>query len=184
MNKEQTKKLILGGMGLCVLLFVYFTFFIGPLNRSRAATTRKIADIQGKIASSKNEIAKTARTEENARAALSRNAALRSLSPEGAAIAWFPPRIKTFFAGQQIERVATRLESSGPLKDEQLSRWTRYNWVIDLPQADFEQLGRALASLENTEPLLSITRLHIHSLPQEPAVQQVTLTATTLIATK
>ena len=35
LNKDQLKKLMLSAMGFVVLVYVYFTFFLGPLNASR-----------------------------------------------------------------------------------------------------------------------------------------------------
>jgi hypothetical protein len=57
----------------------------------------------------------------------------------------------------------------------------RYNWLIELPQADFSTLGKAVAALENAEPLLSIVRVNIRALPEDPQFQIVTLTASTAI---
>ena len=42
MNKEQVKKLLLGALGLIALLYVYFSFFLGPLNKSRNAVQAKV----------------------------------------------------------------------------------------------------------------------------------------------
>src|SRR5215208_6648050 len=104
LSKDQTQKLMVSVMGLAGLLYVYFSFFLGPLNTSRDAMEGQIADLQGKIAGSKTELAKTANLEKQAEAATKRFAALKALSPEGAPIAWFPPRIKAFFANLQIDR--------------------------------------------------------------------------------
>ena len=57
----------------------------------------------------------------------------------------------------------------------------RYSWVIELPQADFSSLGKAVAVLENTEPLLSITRMSVRALPEDPQFQQVMMVASTAI---
>jgi hypothetical protein len=57
----------------------------------------------------------------------------------------------------------------------------KYNWTIDLPQADFDLLGKALADLENSEPLLSISRIKIQTLPDQPQFQQVALNTATII---
>ena len=57
----------------------------------------------------------------------------------------------------------------------------RYNWTIDLPQTDFATLGKAVAELENNEPLLSINRINIHATAEDPQFQQVTLTVSTAI---
>jgi hypothetical protein len=179
-NKEQTKRLILGGFCLLGLLYVYFTFFLGPLNKSRNSIQAKINELQDKVATSKTEISKATKLEETAHAATVRYDALRALSPEGAPIAWFPPRMKTFLAGQQIDRVTTRLESSSTFKEKELAAWNRYLWIIDLPQADFQSLGKAIALLENSNPLLSIRKLRIHATADDPEMQQIVFTAATI----
>ena len=60
----------------------------------------------------------------------------------------------------------------------------KYSWIIDLPRADYGTLGRAIAELENTNPLLSITRLSIHTLPEQPQFQHVDLAAVNVIEKK
>jgi len=184
LNKEQTKRLMLGGFGLIGLLYVYFTFFLGPLNNSRNSIQRNINELEQKIATSKAEISKATKLEESAHTATVRYDALRALSPDGAPIAWFPPRMKTFLAGQQIDKVTTRLETSSAFKEKELAGWDRYLWIVDLPQADFESLGKAIALLENSNPLLSIRRLRIHAATDDPEMQQIVFTASTIIDKK
>lgn len=58
LNKNQVQKLALSAMGFVFLLYVYFTFFLGPLNTSREATLAAIQDCQKKIDSSKSEMSK------------------------------------------------------------------------------------------------------------------------------
>jgi len=183
LTKDQVQKLLLSSIGFVVLLYVYFSFFLGPLNRSRDSMLAKINDLQSKVAGSKNEMAKASNLEKQATAATTRFAALKALSPEGAPIAWFPPRIKTFFSNQQIDKTSARLENSSPYKDngDELSNWMRYTWLLDLPQTDFTTAGNAIAALENSEPLLSIIHLNIHTISDDPQFQQVSLTATTAI---
>lgn len=53
--------------------------------------------------------------------------------------------------------------------------------MIELPQADFGLIGRGIAELENNEPLLSITKLSIHTVQEHPQFQQVALSASTII---
>ena len=179
LSKDQIQKLLLSVMGFFVLVYVYFSFFLGPLNGSRDAALAQIDELQGKVANSKNELSKTAKLEKQAETATNRFAALKALSPEGAPIAWFPPLIKTFFANQEIDKATARLEGSGAYKETDLANWMRYNWVIELPQADFATLGKAVAALENTEPLLSITRVTIKARADDPQFQQVVLNAST-----
>ena len=180
-SKDQIKKLALSAMGFVVLLYVYFTFFLGPLQKSRGSTLAQIAELQKKIEGSKGEMPKAANLERQAKDATTRFAALKSLTPDGAPIAWFPPRMKTFFANQQIDKAVARLESTTNFKQPELSSWSKYNWLIELPQADFAALGRTIADLENTEALLAITKLNIHVVPNESQFQQVGIAATTVI---
>jgi hypothetical protein len=180
-SKDQVKKLALSAMGFVFLLYVYFSFFLGPLQRSRTSTLNQIAETQKKIDASKSEVAKTATLERQAKDAMARFASLKALAPEGAPIAWFPPRMKTFFASEGIDRAVARLETNTNFKQSELAAWTKYNWLIELPQADFAALGKSIAELENTQPLLTITRLSIHALPDQPQFQQVAIAATTVI---
>ena len=181
LNKNEIQKLALSLMGFVLLLYIYFSFFLGPLNKTRHTTLNAIADCQKKIDGSKNEIAKAKNLERQAKDATARFAALKALSPEGAPIAWFPPRIKAFFADQQIEKAVARLESSADFKQGDLSGWSKYNWVIELPQTDFALIGKSIADLENAEPLLSITKLSIHTIHEQPQFQQLAIAATTVI---
>src|SRR5947208_15475070 len=129
---------MLGGFGLIGLLYVYFTFVLGPLNNSRNSIQGKINELEQKIATSKAEISKATKLEESAHAATVRYDALRALSPDGAPIAWFPPRMKTFFAGQQIDKVMTRLEHSSVLKEKEVDPWNLYLTIVDWASRDFE----------------------------------------------
>jgi hypothetical protein len=168
-------------MGFVFLLYVYFTFFLGPLQKSRDSTFKQIDELQQKIDGSKGELAKAANLERQAKDATTRFAALKALSPDGAPIAWFPPRMKTFFSNQQIDKAVARLENNTNFKQEELSHWNKYNWLIELPQTDFAALGKSIAELENSEPLLSITKISIHVTPNESQFQQVAIAATTVI---
>jgi hypothetical protein len=140
-----------------------------------------INDLQTKIGSSKSEMSKAGSLERQAGNATTRFEELKDLTPEGAPIAWFPPRVKTFFGNQGIERATARLDGNSPFKEPELAAWTKYTWIIDIPQADFAVLGTSVAALENSEPLLSITHLNLKAIADAPQFQQVTLNATTTL---
>ena len=181
LSKDEIQKMVLSAIGFVALLYVYFTFFLGPLSKSRTASEARIAELQAKITSSRSELLKTSNLEQQATEATTRFAAFKALSPEGAPIAWFPPRIKLFFANQKIDKSTARLEGNSPFKQPELAEWQRYTWQIDLPQTDFATAGRALAQLENTEPLLSVSRISIKADSNDPQFQQVNLTANTTV---
>jgi len=183
-RKDQIQKIALSLVGFVILLYVYFNFFLGPLNRSRNTMLTSMKDKQSKLDSSKSEMSKAASLEQEAKTATTRFAAFKALNPEGAPIAWFPPRIKVFFANEQVDKAVARLEGSFGFKQAELADWLRYNWVINIPQADYARLGKAIADLENTEPLLSVAKISIHSLQDQPQFQQVDLVASNIIQTK
>ena len=184
LNKDQVQKIVLSALGFIALIYVYLNFFLGPLNKSRAAMTGNIAEVQAKTISSKAEMKKTANLETQAKAATGRYDALKATTADGAPIAWFPPKMRTFFGEQGIDKVTARLESSADFKEPELSGWTRDVWAIELPQAEYGALGEAFASLENTEPLLAVQHLVIHAVPEEPQYQQVSLLAQTALLKK
>lgn len=181
LSKDQIQKLALSALGFIVLVYVYLNFFLAPLAKSRATMEKTIADLQRKIEASKVEVPKTTALERQASTATTRYAALQALTPEGAPIAWFPPRIKLFFASQQIDKTAVKLDGSSTFPQPQLADWVRYLWQVEMPQTDFATVGKAIAELENAEPLLSITRLNIRPTTDNPEFQQVSLTASTTI---
>ena len=177
LSKDQIQKLGLSAIGFVVLLYVYFSFFLGPLTKGRETAERTMKDLQAKLASSKTDIQKAQNLERQAEAATGRFAAMQALSPEGAPIAWFPPRMKLFFANHNIEKAGIRADSNSPFKEAEMADWTRYVWQIDLPQTDFVTAGKAIADLENTEPLVSVRRINIKAGADNPQFQQISLTA-------
>ena len=183
-KKEQIKKISLSAMGFVVLVYVYFSFFLGPLNRSRDTMLKAIKDKQTKLDSSKDEMSKATTLEHQAKAATTRFAALKALNAEGAPIAWFPPRIKVFFANEQIDKAVARLENSSVFKEPELASWMKYNWMIEIPQADYSAVGKAIADLENAEPLLSIAKITIRAQADQGEFQTVSFVATNFIQKK
>lgn len=183
-NKDQIKKISLSAVGFVFLLYVYFSFFLGPLDRSRQAMLETMKEKQTKIAASKDEMTKASTLEHQAKTATTSFAAYKALNAEGAPIAWFPPRIKVFFASEQLDKAGARLESSTAFKEPELSGWMKYNWLIEIPQADYSALGRAIADLENAEPLLSVTKLAIHVQSDQAEFQTVNMVATNYIQKK
>ncbi len=175
MNKDQIQKIVLSIIGFIALIYCYFTFFLGPLDRSRVLMAQTIADTQAKTASSKSELKKTANLELQAKAATSHYEALKAMTEPGAPIAWFPPKMRNLFAAQGIEKANVKLDSSGSYKQPELSDWIRDTWAIELPLSGYDTLGNAIAKLENQEPLLAVQRIAIHTLPEEQQFQEVKL---------
>jgi hypothetical protein len=181
LTKDQIKKITLSAMGFVFLLYVYFTFFLGPLGRSRKNMEAQINDKQSKLDASKGEMSKAATLEHQAKTATAQFAALKGLNSEGAPIAWFPPRLKVFFANEQIDKAGARQETATAFKEPELSGWMKYSWLVEIPQADYAALGKAIADLENAEPLLTVTKLTIRAQTEQPQFQTVDFVATNYI---
>ena len=184
LTKDQIQKIALSALGFVALIYCYFNFFLGPHNKSRASMMVSIANLQSKTASSKAEMKKTANLEIQAKEATSRYQTLKATTAEGAPIAWFPPKIRAFFADQGINKVTARLDSSTDFKEKELSDWIKNTWAIDLPQSEYGDLGNAIAELENSEPLLTIQHVVIHAVPDDPQYQQTSLIAQTALLKK
>lgn len=184
LNKDQIQKIALSTLGFIGLIYCYFTFFLGPLNKSRETMTASIAETQAKTASSKTEMKKTANLEAQAKEATSRYGALKSTTRPGAPIAWFPPKMRNFFESHDVEKVGVKLDGSGNFKEPELTDWVKDTWSIDLPSAGFDAFGKAIAELENTEPLLAVQRLSIHAVPEDPQFQQASITVQTVFYAK
>lgn len=183
LNKDQIQKIILSSIGFIALIYCYFTFFLDPLDHSREQMTQQIVDLQSKTASSKTEMRKTANLETQAKAATTHFQALKSMTQEGAPIAWFPPKMRKFFDHAGIGKATVQLASTASFKQPELSDWINDTWSIDAPAADFTAFGKAIAELENAQPLLAVQHLSIHAVPENPEFQQVSLTVqTTLFA--
>ena len=184
LTKDQIQKLFLSALGFVALIYCYFNFFLGPLNKTRASMIVAIANVQTKTDSSKAEMKKTANLEIQAKEATGRYEAFKATTADGAPIAWFPPKMRGFFADLGINKVSARLESSTDFKQKELSDWVKDTWAIDLPQSEYGDLGRAIAELENSEPLLAIQHVIIHAVPDDPQYQQVSLIAQTALLKK
>jgi hypothetical protein len=184
LNKDQIQKIVLSVIGFIGLIYCYFNFFLGPLNRSRESMSKTIVELQGKTASSKNEIKKTDNLEIEAKQATGRYESFKRTTADGAPIAWFPPKMRSFFNNQGIDKAAVRLESSADFSQPELTNWLKDSWVIDLPQSDYGVLGRAIAELENTEALLSVQKVSIRAIPDAPQYQQVALSVQTVLLKK
>lgn len=184
LNKDQIQKIILSTLGFIGLIYCYFTFFLGPLNKSRETMTATIAETQAKTDSSKTEMKKTANLEAQAKEATSRYEALKSTTRPGSPIAWFPPKMRNFFESHGIDKAGVKLDGSGNFQEPELTDWIKDTWGIDLPSAGFDAFGKAIAELENTEPLLAVQRLSIRAVPEDPQFQQASLTVQTVFYAK
>jgi len=131
LSKDEIKKCILSLVGLVALLYCYSAFLLGPLNQARTRMISAAADCEKKLAESKKTLEHAAQLEETARNSIARSTTLEELTPAGAPVAWSPPLMKSFFAGDQIEIGHVRLLNTTALNQSELATYSKIDWVID-----------------------------------------------------
>ena len=179
LGKEEIQKLVLGLMLLVGVVYSYFDLLLGPLVKHQAAARANIASLGPEIASAKAQIAKTKELEKSAPDAVQTTRQVEAMIPEGSPVAWFPTRIAEFFKKQGFDRTFTRMNSEVPDKD--LSGFRRLTWSVDLPKVEFVPFAKAVALLENEEPLIEISNLQMDASREEVEMQHALLTVNNLI---
>ena len=179
LGKDEIKKLALSTLLLVGLLYCYFSMLLGPLSQREARVRQEIKALTPQIETAKKQIALTKTLEAQEPANNEVLDQIRGLIPEGAPVAWFPPRLADFFKRQGIEKCTARLTNELPLKD--VPGFRKLVWSIDLPKVGFIPLAIALSGLENEDPLLEITNLQVESNSADPEYQHAVLTANTIV---
>jgi hypothetical protein len=178
LEQDQIKKIGLGSGVVAALLYGYFAFMLGPLQETERTAENGIAAVKPQISDAKKQIAMTATLEAKAPDALAFLNSLKAGIPDGAPIAWFPPKMADFFKHHGIDKCSTRLvsEESYPMPG-----FRKIVWSVDIPKVEFEPLGEALASLENDQPLLTVMDVAIDAIREDAQFQHVTLTVVTVV---
>ena len=180
-SKDQIQKMFLSGLLMVGLIYCYFTFLIDPLAKTDKLHEASIAGLEEQLGKAQSEIKRSKAMQEQAKSAAETLAQVNDMIPEGAPIAWFPPRIHAFFDRHNLKGVTVRPGSMDGAPDPTLHNFRNAEWTIDVPQAGASPLGIALAGLENEEKLLEITHLQIMSLADSPEKQHVSMNVTTLL---
>jgi len=167
---------LLGGTIYC-----YLTFLLNPLRASEAAAVAESETLQKKITEADGKMRGFNTLKAQAAESGELVAQVNSFIPNGAPIAWFPPRIRAFFDRQGLKGSVVRLRSTERPEPELTKGFINGSWVIDIPQTGFFPFGIALAGLENEEYLLEITDLKIGTRADNPENQNVSIEAATLL---
>ena len=178
LDQEQIKKIALSLLLLVALLYGYFTFLLGPVKQAELGANNGINSIIPQISDAKQQITKTAALEKQAPDAIAFLNNLKSSMPDGAPIAWFPPKISDFFRSHGIDKCTTHIVSDG---GDAMPGFKKVTWSIDIPKVEFVPLGMAISSLENDEPLLTIQSVSVEALREDAQYQHATLVLTTLV---
>ncbi len=178
LDKEQGKKVILSAILLCALLYCYFNLLLGPLAANEVRAEKTMKELRPQIAAAKLQIKQTQAIEARAPVASETLEQIKGMIPDGAPVAWFPPRMAEFFKRQGIDKTATR--QTGEQAAPDLAGFKKLTWTIDLPKVEFVPLAIAIAGLENEEPLLEVTGVSIGT-GADPQYQHGSISVTTIV---
>ncbi len=183
LNKDQKQKIFLTVLLLMFTIYGYFSFLLAPLNSEVAKAQIEITQLEKKIADGGTRLRTFNELKGRASDAGELIAQANAFIPDGAPIAWFPPRLHAFFDRQGLRNSVVRQRSSGGTGDRDLDKkFLNSVWSADIPLAEFFPLAIAVAGLENEEILLEITQLTIAA-RENPELQQVSMEMLTLLKT-
>jgi hypothetical protein len=178
-GKEEIQKIFLGILLGIGVVYGYFEWLLNPLKARQAAIAKNITELGPAISKAKAQLARDASVSAQAPVARATIEQIDSMIPEGAPVAWFPPRMAEFFRSRGIERVTSRLTSESAIAG--LPAYRRLTWAVDIPKVECLRFGTAVAELENAEPLLWIEGLTIEMLRDEPDALHVYFTMANIV---
>ena len=178
-TKDEIQKIVLLALMLVGFLYVYFNMMIGGITANEAKKRGIIGDLTPKIAEARKQIKRTQDLEAQAGEVSETLEEVKGMIPEGAPIAWFPPKIVDYFKRQGIEKTTTSLV--GEVGDPELEGFRKLKWTITLPKVAYNKLGIAVAGLENELPLLEITQVQIDPAKDDPVSQSAVLNVVTIV---
>lgn len=179
LSKEDIQKIVLGVLLGVGVVFGYFQWLLSPLQARHKTMSKNVSALSPAISRAKSLLARDADVRAQAPIAQATLVQINSMIPEGAPVAWFPTLVADFFKNQGIDKATTRMNSEGP--HPSLPGYRRISWTVDLPKVECLNFGNAIASLENTHPLVSIDTIAIDSIREEPDAQHVVLTLSNIV---
>lgn len=177
--KQEIQKIVLSLILLVAFLYVYFTVLLGPLLVTQEKEVRNIQELNSKIQEASRQIQKTKTLEAKVPEATKDLAGILSKTPQGAPVAWFPPKMAEFFKSRGMEKAVTRLTSETP--EPELEGFRKLAWSVELPRSEFLQMGKAVADLENGEPLIQVLGIQVEGVAGEPLLQHTTMSIATVL---
>lgn len=179
LGKEEIQKIILGILLATGVVYGYFEWLLDPLKARHAATAKSIAALDPEIARAKAQIARDTEVKKQGPIAQETMARIDGMIPDGAPVAWFPTAMTEFFKGQGIDKANTRM--TGEAAYPNLPDYRQIHWTVELPKVECLRFSRAIAALENDEPLITVDGMSIEALRDEPDAQRVVLSITNTV---
>ena len=179
LNKDQKQKIALGTMLMVGIVYVTNEFLLSPLASERETLTAEMTASEPTLREMRGQIVKARTLATKGPEASNLLAQVDAMIPDGAPIAWCPPKIVDFFKKYEIDRVSARMVTEAPEKD--LIGYRRLVWNLDIPHVDFATFTHALADFETSETLFEFTGFELQAQSDHLDSQRAILTAQNII---
>jgi hypothetical protein len=174
LTKEQIKKLSIGAVGFCAIVYGFFTFLLGPVTEERTTVQNETSALEPKIKAANAQLAKTKALEAKGPQSDALLEAVNAMIPVGSPIAWVPTKVADLLKREGIDKVSTRMANE--VTEKELTGFGKVSWAVEIPGADFMAFATALAKLENEEPLFEVVGFEIEAGREDVQKQRSTLT--------
>jgi len=181
LSSTEIKKIALSLIAAIAVAYCYFVFLLSPLRASAVQMLQTTAGLEEKIVGGKMSMQEMARREQSDVAAIARSETLKAMVPDGAPLAWVPPRMKSFLSGDGVKGGVVRLINTFPIKQREVSAFVIDEWIIEFPHANFLTLVEGIARTENKNPLWRVVSVRIHANDADPEQQSATLGINTIV---
>jgi len=179
LNKDQIQKITLGALMFCGVIYAYFEFLLGPQSAGREHALKAAAELDPQIAAARGQIAKTKGLEEKAPEAQRLLDQVKAMIPEGSPIAWLPTKVGDLFKREGVEKATPRMLNETPEKD--LTGYSKISWAVDIPRAEFLSFAKAVAALENEEPLMEVQSFEVEAIRGNMLNQRISFNLNNLV---
>jgi len=175
-SKDEIQKIVLSILLFAALIYCYFEFLLTPIDKTKERLQADIVQLKAKYVSDKKICNSLTDLKNKHKAAENTISVINNMIPDGGApIAWFPPKVKSFFEKQGITEVEVKQTGTSKFTEEFMSSYIRITWSVDINKVDFLKLGIALAGFENQFPLVRISNIKVLAQETTPELQNVQL---------
>lgn len=175
-SKDEVQKIVLSCLLFAGLIYCYFQFLLGPINSRKSADEAEIEKLAVSTREGRGTVNKLRSLQAQADQAGEILIQIESLIPEGAPVAWFPPRISSFFEQHGIGELLITKASEDRFDVPALEKFRKITWVVEMPKAKFVNFAIALAGFENQFPLVRVSMFDVTEIEDDPIHQTIKLT--------
>lgn len=179
LTEAETKKALYSLLGVVAFVLLASALVLSPIQSKRTAAKAELSSLTDQLTTAVQQV-KAAERDATVRGVIQASlAVLEQGQQAGAPIAWLPAQLERYFTAHAVTVGKIKLinEVQGPTTSE----WKTILWTVEVPSASYEELGQAVAALENEWPTIEVTGLDVLSALGDNTRISATLTLTLLV---